>query len=83
MLNQNLPQNAISSMAFDLYIMHFTMPDIKKILYPLLMMDAGPEFENTEKELRTLSQLLIEDEENPMSVIEQMMHERFQQNLKN
>ncbi|MCA6601459.1 MAG: hypothetical protein IM537_14935 [Pseudanabaena sp. M57BS1SP1A06MG] len=62
----------ISNWAFDLlYIKakHQPLPEIGSILRDISAMDAGPEFEYTEKELRLLAELLINEVENPIKQI--------------
>lgn len=47
-------------------------PDVSQILQYIFLMEAGPEFEYTEQELRLLAELLINEVEDPIKQINDM-----------
>jgi hypothetical protein len=64
----------ISNWAHNLFFYSredFTV-DVSQILQYIFIMDAGPEFEYTEKELRLLAELLINEVEDPIKQINEM-----------
>ena len=46
--------------------------ELDDILRHIFIMDAGPEFEYTEQELRSLAELLINEEKDPIKIINDM-----------
>lgn len=65
----------ISNWAYDLLYIKVTnqpLPEISSILRDISMMNAGPEFEYTEKELRLLIEMLINEEKDPIKKINDM-----------
>lgn len=62
----------ISNWADDLFISmrDKRSPELDNILRQIFIMDAGPEFEYTEQELRLLAELLINEEEDPFKQID-------------
>jgi hypothetical protein len=67
-LNKGYDIERISNWADNLFI---SMRDkrsseLDDILRNIFIMDAGPEFEYTEKELRLLAEMLINEEEDPI-----------------
>lgn len=48
------------------------LPEISSILRDISVMDAGPEFEYTEEELRLLAEMLINEEKDPIKRINDM-----------
>ncbi len=64
-LNKGYNIERISNWAFALS--HFRskedqLPEIENLLQAIYLMDAGPEFEYSEKELRLLSEMLMNEE---------------------
>jgi DNA-directed RNA polymerase specialized sigma54-like protein len=70
-LNKGYDIERISNWASDTIFdsRHESSKDIKDILDHISIMDAGPEFEYSEQELRMLVDLLISDEQDPIKVI--------------
>ncbi len=62
----------ISTWACDLFvtIRYQKSAELDDILRSLSLMDAGPEFEYTERELRILAELLIKEVKNPIKQID-------------
>lgn len=62
----------ISNRASDLYfsLRNEHLPELEDILYRLSLMDAGPEFEYSEKELRFLAEMLIYEEKDPIKLLD-------------
>lgn len=54
--------------------------EIDKVLNSICLMEAGPEFEYTEDELKKLSELLLIEEKDPIQIVDSM---RFEQNREN
>lgn len=70
-LNQGYNIERISNWADDLFISMRSerSSELEDILRYIFLMDAGPEFEYTEQELRLLAELLIKEEEDPIKKI--------------
>ena len=73
-LNKGYNIERISNWAEDLFI---SMRDkrsteLDNILRHIFLMDAGPEFEYTEQELRLLAEMLINEENDPIKQINDM-----------
>ena len=73
-LNKGYDIERISNWADELFISmrDKRSPELDDILRHIFIMDAGPEFEYTEQELRLLSEKLINNEENPIKKINEM-----------
>ena len=74
-LNNGYNIARISNWAYNLlYIKVRDQPlsEISSILRDISVMDAGPEFEYTEQELRLLAEMLINEEEDPIKQINDM-----------
>jgi hypothetical protein len=69
-LNKGYDIKRISNWAEDIF---FNIPEGSiehdNILRHLLLMDAGPEFEYSEEELKLLAEMLINEEEDPIKKI--------------
>lgn len=63
----NIPR--ISSWADMHYQEAIDNPEISDILYDIMMMDAGPEFEYSQKELELLAELLLNEFKDPIKKI--------------
>jgi hypothetical protein len=64
----------ISTWACDLFVAarHEHVLELDDILRHISLMNAGPEFEYTEQELKLLVELLINEEENPIKQIDEL-----------
>jgi len=73
-LNKGYNIERISNWAYDLYTFSpdEVSAEIDDILRHIFIMDAGPEFEYTEQELRLLAELLINEVEDPIKQINDM-----------
>jgi hypothetical protein len=58
-------------------------PELDDILRHIFLMDAGPEFEYTEQELKLLAEMLINEEENPIKKINEKSKEENTSNRLN
>lgn len=54
--------------------------EIEDVLNSLCLMEAGPEFEYTEEELKRLSELLLNEEKDSIKIVDSM---RFKQTIEN
>lgn len=73
-LNKGYSIERISNWAHYLFINLREEPslEIDDILRSIFIMDAGPEFEYTEKELRILAKLLIDESEEPIRQLDSL-----------
>jgi hypothetical protein len=73
-LNKGYNVERISNWADELFISirDKRSPEIDDILRHIFIMDAGPEFEYTEQELRLLAEMLINEEKDPIKKINDM-----------
>ncbi len=71
-LNKGYNIEKISTWACDLLvsIRSNSIDQLDSILDRISLMDAGPEFEYTEQELRLLAELLINEEKDPIKQID-------------
>ncbi len=72
-LEKNLSIKEISNWAYDLFI-NLRNDDmiIDDILNRLSLMEAGPEFEFTEKELKIIAEGLINNADSPFQVVDNL-----------
>jgi len=72
-LNEGYDVKRIAKWAHDLFFYNREQfpQDINDVLQYLLLMDAGPEFENTESQLRQLAISLLKDEKEPLKSLSQ------------
>jgi hypothetical protein len=72
LLEKKYDVEQISTWACDLLvkIKNDATGELDQILDRISLMDAGPEFEYTEQELRLLAELLIREEKNPIQQID-------------
>lgn len=73
-LNKGYNVERISNWADNLFVSKRDMqsPELDDILRHIFIMDAGPEFEYTEQELRLLAEMLINEEKDPIRKIDEM-----------
>lgn len=64
----------ISTWACDLFVAYRNKHclELDDVLNHISLMDAGPEFEYTEQELRLLAEMLINEEKDPIKKINEM-----------
>ncbi len=73
-LNKGYNIERISNWADELFVSmrNKRSPELDDILRHIFIMDAGPEFEYTEQELRLLAEMLINEEKDPIKQINDM-----------
>ncbi len=77
-LNKGYNIEEISNWAYDLFInmRDESNAELNNILERIYIMDAGPEFIYTERELRLLADMLINEEKDPIKKIDELKIEK-------
>ena len=78
-LDKGYNVSRISTWACDLFVASRNNHclELDDILRHITLMDAGPEFEYTEQELRLLAELLINEAKDPINQVENMKSKEY------